>query len=87
LITKLKFMYRTIVTPTEKEHSIELPKQFFGKKVEVTVIDVDASAKSKPHPLPQGKKISLTELFQSFGSAPNFPGIEEIRSKAWPSKW
>ncbi|MFM9840364.1 MAG: hypothetical protein ACKVOQ_19010 [Cyclobacteriaceae bacterium] len=80
-------MYRAIITPTEKEHSMELPKQFFGKKVEVTIVEMETLSKNKPHPLPQGKKISLTQLFENFGNAPDFPSIEDIRSKAWPSKW
>jgi hypothetical protein len=80
-------MYRAIITPTEEEHSMELPKQFFGKKIEVTIIEMEALAKTKPHPLPEGKSVSLTKLFESFGAAPNFPSIEVIRSKAWPPKW
>jgi hypothetical protein len=80
-------MYRAIITPTEKEHTVDLPQQFFGKKVEVTVIEIESPAKDHQPILPQGKKISLSSLFETFGSIPDFPTIEEIRNKAWPSKW
>ncbi len=80
-------MYRATITPTEKEHTIDLPKQFFGKKVEVTVVEIPPLAKNGHQVPPQGKKVSLTTLFETFGIAPDFPTIEEIRNKAWPSKW
>ncbi len=80
-------MYRAIITPTEKEHTIDLPKQFFGKKVEVIVVEMEGSATTENHAPPQGRKVSFDMLFQSFGMAPDFPTLEEIRSKAWPSKW
>ena len=80
-------MYRAILTPTKKQHTVDLPEQFFGKKVEVTVVEVDG-AKTLPTPkLPEGKEISLSSLFETFGMAPDFPSIEEIRTKAWPQKW
>ena len=37
--------------------------------------------------LPPAKKISGKELLKHFGEAPDFPTQEEIRKKAWPSKW
>jgi hypothetical protein len=80
-------MYRAIITPTENTHTIDLPEEFFGKKVEVTIVELSEPAtKGNRRPL-VNKKISLDELFSTFGSLPNFPTIEEIRNKAWPSKW
>jgi hypothetical protein len=64
-----------------------MPEQFFGKKVEVIVVELnDASKNGNPVP-PPGKKISVNDLFKNFGAAPDFPSLEEIRTKAWPSKW
>lgn len=44
------------------------------------------STNKKPLP-PMGKLVAVNELLQTFGKEPNFPKIEEIRSKAWPSSW
>jgi hypothetical protein len=80
-------MYRQILIPDKKNHSIEMPEKFFGKKVEVIVAEVgDPELRSYPIP-PAGKKTEVKELFEDFGTNPDFPSIEEIRSKAWPEKW
>ncbi len=80
-------MYRQILVPDKKNHSIEMPEKFFGKKVEVTVVEInDPALNAYPNP-PVGKKIDVKELFENFGDAPDFPSIEEIRNKAWPAKW
>jgi hypothetical protein len=80
-------MYKQILVPDKKNHSIEMPEKFFGKKVEVTVVEIaDSTLDANPVP-PFGKKIKANELFESFGMAPDFPSVEEIRTKAWPSKW
>ncbi|MFI5136535.1 MAG: hypothetical protein ACHQIM_01825 [Sphingobacteriales bacterium] len=80
-------VYKQILVPDKKNHTIEMPEQFFGKKVEVIVVALnDAANNVNPVP-PPGKKVSVNELFENFGDAPDFPSIEEIRTKAWPSKW
>lgn len=59
----------------------------FGKKVEVIVLEIGNST-SDEHPAPLlGKKILVSELFDNFGVAAQFPLVEEIRAKAWASKW
>ena len=79
--------YRQILVPDEKNHSIEMPEEFFGKKIEVIIKDIDDAVESS-HPIPPpGKITSPDELLKEFGTAPDFPSIEEIRAKAWPSKW
>ncbi len=80
-------MYKAIITPTENTHTIDLPKEFFGKKIEVTIVEWREPATKGNRLLPINKKISMDELFSTFGSLPDFPSLEEIRSKAWPSKW
>lgn len=80
-------MYKQVLIPDKKNHSIEMPERFFGKKVEVIVVEIGESI-SREHPAPPaGKTISVNELFENFGAAPNFPSVEETRAKAWPSKW
>ena len=80
-------MYKQVLTPDEHNHSIEMPSEFFGKKVEVTVVEINtASAPVYPQP-PVGKIISPEQLFECFGEAPDFSSIDKIREKAWPSKW
>ncbi|HEY5327102.1 MAG TPA: hypothetical protein VIJ27_08880 [Mucilaginibacter sp.] len=80
-------MYKQVLIPDKKNHTIEMPEQFFGKKVEVTVVELGDSLKVA-HPMPPpGKKISVNELFKKFGANPGFPSTDEIRAKAWPSKW
>ena len=79
-------MYRQVLIPDKKNHSVEMPKQFYGKKVEVIVVEIDESAKGYPAP-PAGKKTQVAELLESFGASPDFPTIDEIRAKAWTSKW
>jgi hypothetical protein len=77
-------VYKQVLIPDKQNHSIEMPERFFGKKVEVIVMELDSSTYSG---LPKGKEISVQELFENFGDAPDFPSIDEIRAKAWPSKW
>ncbi len=79
--------YRQVFTPDKENHSIEVPEQFFGKEIKVIIEDVDNSTKLT-HPVPpKGKKVNIEELLEGFGTMPDFPSIEEIRAKAWPSKW
>jgi len=81
-------MYRKIITPDKDNHSVEMPEEFFGKKVVITVVElndeVNTTQQAEP---PVGKQVSLVRLFEFFGADPNFPSADELRSKAWPSKW
>jgi hypothetical protein len=80
-------VYKQTFVPDKKNHSIEMPERFFGKKVEVIVVELgSADNTSYPSP-PAGKKVSVSELLEDFGANPDFPSIDEIRTKAWPSKW
>ncbi|HEY8781135.1 MAG TPA: hypothetical protein VIM16_05945 [Mucilaginibacter sp.] len=79
--------FKQVLIPNKKNHTIEMPEQFFGKKVEVIVIELGDSSKDAHPAPPPGKKISVNELFENFGAAPGFPSTEEIRVKAWPTKW
>ncbi len=78
-------MYKQVLIPNKNNNHIDLPEKFFGKKVEVIVVEI---SDLNNHPIPPaGKKIEINELFENFGAAPDFPTISEIRDKAWPSKW
>lgn len=79
-------VFKQVLVPDENNHSVEMPEQFFGKKVEITVIELDADKSNHPVP-PLGKPISVNELFDNFGADPGFPSVDEIRAKAWPTKW
>lgn len=80
-------VYKQIFTPDEQHHSVNIPEMFFGKKIEVIVTEIgNSSLKVKPIP-PAGKVVSAFDLLEYFGEAPDFPSIEEIRAKGWPSKW
>ena len=64
-----------------------MPEQFFGKKVEIIVVELTGPIEDT-HPVPPaGKKVSVNDLFEHFGAAPNFLSADEIRAWAWPSKW
>jgi hypothetical protein len=75
-------VYREIVFPTEENHTIDLPKNMFGKEVEVifAVRDLKDS-------LPKSKKQNLDKLFELFGRGKDFPTLNEIRQKNWARKW
>lgn len=80
-------MYRQIITPDKDNHTIDLPEEFFGKKLEVIMVELDKSVQ-KPNPIPPtGKEISSSDILSSFGDDPDFPATDELRSKKWPSKW
>jgi hypothetical protein len=80
-------IYKQTLVPDKDNHSIEMPEHFYGKRVEVIVQELNDSPNDLKYPLPKGKKTSANVLLEFFGAAPDFPSLEEIREKAWPSKW
>jgi hypothetical protein len=77
-------MYRQIITPTNKEHSIELPENLYGKQIEITVkeIIVKTPAASGTKRLPA--RLKNKAFWENIDYNPAFPSVEEIRQKAWP---
>lgn len=73
---------REIIIPTEENYTIELPRAFYGKEVEV-IFNVRNTVK----PLPKAKKIDLKSLFEQFGKGQDFPTTDEIRNRSWAKKW
>jgi hypothetical protein len=80
-------MYKQVLIPDKKNNQIRMPKEFFGKKVEVIIMEIGEPVTKENPILPTGKKININEFFEDFGANSNFPSIDEIRNKAWPSKW
>jgi len=75
-------MYRQIIIPTEKNHTISLPEHLYGKQVEVIVREMEEK-KNEPA-LPPGLKNN--EFWNDIFFDPAFPSLEEIRTRAWPSR-
>ena len=61
-------MYRAIITPTENIHTIDLPEEFFGKKVEVTIVELSEPAikKNNSHPIRKSQWMSCSPLLEAF---------------------
>jgi len=68
-------MFRQVIAPTAQNHTIELPVEFYGKKVEITTVD-----SSNPQPGAIGFLSDIEPI-------PDFPSIESIRKEAWPDRW
>ena len=78
-------MYRQIIIPTTKEHSIELPENLYGKQVEITVKEITTKpAKVAAKKLPANLKSKA--FWDDIPYNSNFPSIEEIRKTAWPKR-
>ena len=79
-------MYRQIIIPTTKEHSIELPENLYGKQVEITVKEISA----KPAKVATAKKLPSTLKSKAFWDDIPYnsasPSIDELRKTAWPKR-
>ncbi len=71
-------MYRQILIPTERAHTIDLPAEMYGKQIEVIAFEITEPAR-KNHEKP--KFLSDIEFI------PDFPSLDEIRKDSWPEKW
>lgn len=81
-------MYRQIIIPTDKDHSIDLPENLYGKQLEITVKEIKGK-RGKPTP---DKKLPANLKNRAFWEDivydPTFKSIEEIRQRVWPkSNW
>ena len=68
-------MFRQVFIPTAQNHTIDLPAEFYGKKVEITAVDISNMV--------QGNVDFLSDI----EPIPDFPSIESIRKEAWPKQW
>ena len=80
-------IYKQSLVADKGNSTFEIPEEFFGKKVEITIVEIGDAISRTRYRLPPGKKVSASELLEHFGQAPDFPSIDEIRAKAWPKKW
>ncbi len=76
-------IFREILTPDSKNHSVRLPEYLFGRKVEIIAFEINEEIQSF-------KKSSLknkgTVFLKDIEFIPDFPSIHEIRKQAWPEK-
>ena len=77
-------MYRQIITPTHKEHSIELPENLYGKQVEITVKEVLAKTPKDIVTKKLPAHLKNKAFWENIVYNPGFPAVEEIRQKVWP---
>jgi len=73
-------MYKQVLIPDKKNHSIELPEDFYGKKIEVTVKIVKEG-------LMLAKNEKVNSFLDDIEPIPDFPSIDDIRKEAWPDRW
>ncbi|EHQ27321.1 hypothetical protein [Mucilaginibacter paludis] len=73
-------MYKQILIPDKKNHSIILPEDLYGKKIEVTVIEIFDT-------LSKEEKIKDQCFLDDIQPIQDFPGIDEIRKDGWPNRW
>jgi len=67
-------VHREILIPDKENHSVEMPEQFYGRKVVVIIMDVAADSSVNKFPVPPvGKVVSMSDLFEYFGAAPDSP--------------
>lgn len=71
-------MYRQILTPDKENHSIELPEDLYGKKIEVIAFEINEM---------QPSNTGVKNFLDDIEPIPDFPGIEKIRKNGWPEKW
>ena len=57
-------VYKKILIPDQRNHTIEMPAQFYGKKVEIIVVELSDSNESPVTP-PSGRKTAVKELFET----------------------
>ena len=74
-------MYRQIVFPNQQHHTLELPKEFYGKKVEVMIVELPEKAVDE-----QIVSVQTKRFLDDIEIIPDFPSIEDIRKEAWPNK-
>ena len=73
-------MYRQVIVPTEKDHTISLPSNLYGKRVEVVINEV----LEKPTDLPLPSNLNDPAFWGDIPFDPAFPSIADIRAGAWP---
>lgn len=76
-------MYKEILIPTARAHTVKVPKGFYGKKVEVIVKEVsEPSAKKSSLPA----NLKNKKFWEDIPYNSSFPSLTEIRMLAWPEK-
>lgn len=73
-------------TPTEENHSIDLPKEWYGKNV---IVEIKEEEEPKVQYLGDvlPKTLKHFDFWKNMPYDPNFPSIEEIRKTDWSDPW
>jgi|GEM_PF-2862262 len=58
-----------------------------ARELGVSVEHKEEKTVSKKVVVPKGKVVSTNALLADFGKNPDFPTVDDVRSKAWPSSW
>lgn len=73
----MNMMYKKILIPNKESHSFRIPEGFYGKTVAVIVVELDDKPTPEDPLPPFAEKRAVSELFESFGKAPDSsPSIE-----------
>ena len=75
-------MFREVFIPTLGKHTVSLPKEFYGKTIEVIAFPIKSQKKKKTPP-----RTSLNAVRALAGAFPDMTSLKEIRERSWPSKW
>lgn len=76
-------MYRQIFIPDENQHTIHLPREFYGKKIEVLAFELPEKAVDEHITLASN---SNRNYLDDIDTIADFPSIEAIRKEGWPEK-
>lgn len=79
-------MYRQIIIPTDKDHSVQLPENLYGKQVEVIVKEIPAKTTKAKRRANLPSSLKNKAFWDDIEYNPTFPSIDEIRRTAWPKR-
>ena len=82
-------MYRQTIIPTAKEHTIDLPENLYGKRVEIIINELaEKTSESKLSKKALPATLKNKKFWMDIEYNADFPSIDTIRQVAWPkSKW
>jgi len=76
-------MLRQIITPTAEQHTIRLPREFYGKKIEVIAFEVDLVSDIRQDQISQTEKVAFDSIDSFYDSIrQNFDEFKFDRDEA-----
>jgi hypothetical protein len=79
-------MYKEIIIPNDQNHTIEIPKELYGKKIEVVINEISNSTDRAMAAPILPDQIKDKSFWNNLPYVPDFPSQEEIRKQAWPNR-